>query len=84
MDGKLKDTTPLGRSVEEVEGGSVQPSQPQGDLLTGLLHPTPADEQSGVDEAPSLSQVLTHSIGMDYSEPDNRDADHGTTDSSEA
>jgi len=84
MDRKLEDTTPLGRSVEEVEGGSAQPSQPQGGLLTGILHPTPASEHSDFDGAPSLGQVLTHSLGMDYSEPANEDADKGTTGSSGA
>ncbi|MBB5365257.1 hypothetical protein HNQ08_004378 [Deinococcus humi] len=84
MDRKLEDTTPLGRSVEEIEYGAGQPSQAQGGLLTGILHPTPASEHIDFDGTPSLGQVLTHSLGMDYSEPENEDADKGTTDSSGA
>lgn len=79
-----KDTSPLGRSVEEVEETSAQPSQEQGGFLSGLIHPSPASEQQQMVEAPSLGQVFTHTLGMDDGEARDKDADNDTTDSSQA
>lgn len=79
-----EDTTPLGRSVEEVEDTSVQPSQEQGGFLSGLINPSPGNEQNDSTETPSLGRGFTHILGMDNDEPRNQDGDNGTSESSEA
>ena len=73
MSDTLKDTTPLGKSVEEIEGES-QLQQPNDTLVGRIMNPEPTKTQD-TTTTPSLVNSFERSIGMDTVEsPRNPDA----------
>ena len=68
MNDELKDTAPLGKSVEEVEGESQLQHPDKGGLVGNLLNPKVPQDRDSSDAAPSLLGTLGRSLGMDNDE----------------
>lgn len=73
MSDELKDTTPLGKSVEEVEG-EPQLRHPDDSLVGRIMNPATTDGDTTTE--PSLVQSFERGLGLDQDEnPRNPDAD---------
>ncbi|WP_407541217.1 hypothetical protein Q0M94_07485 [Deinococcus radiomollis] len=68
MNDELKDTAPLGKSVEEVEGEPQLQRTDNGGVLGNLLNPKTPQDRDSSDAAPSLLGTLGRSFGMDNDE----------------
>ena len=68
MNDKLKDTAPLGKSVEEVEGEPQLQHTDNGGVLGNLLNPKSPQDRDASDAAPNLLGTLGRSLGMDNDE----------------
>ncbi|WP_407570804.1 hypothetical protein [Deinococcus altitudinis] len=74
MSDELKDTTPLGKSVEEIEG-EPQLRHPNDSLVGRIMNPEPTENQDTTTE-PSLINSFERAVGMDTAENSrNPDAD---------
>lgn len=73
------DTTPLGKSVEEVEGQPQRQHPDDGGVLTGGLNPDRSEEQNTTDAPVNMVTALEHSLGMEDENPRNPDADEGSS-----
>jgi len=72
MSDELKDTTPLGKSVEEVEG-EPQLRHPNDSLVGRILNPDTTTDRDTTTE-PSLIQSFERGLGLDQGE-NSRDPD---------
>ncbi|MFC4455386.1 hypothetical protein [Deinococcus sonorensis] len=76
------DTTPLGKSVEEVEG-EPQLRHPDNRGLVGrLIDPPQQDGQNNGDVPEGVLAPIAHAIGIGNDEPRNPDADRDSSEES--
>ena len=68
MSDEMNDTTPLGKSVEEVEGEPQLQHPHNRGLLGNLLNPEAQQDRDSTDAPTTLLGTLGRSLGMDTDE----------------
>ena len=83
MSDELNDTTPLGKSVEEVEGEPQRQHPDNRGLLGHVLNPDTSQTRDSTDAPTGLLGVLGNSLGMnDDGSSRSRDADKDSSEES--